>query len=257
MKLIKAKIHHKRFFPKEYFFKASSFWFSLSRSEYLSKSGNFFLNIEKRGWYSFFSKDHFHWPKENNEQSIDQTLQNFLIDHGVTSPISHWDYFGLLKTVGYIFNPVCFFEILTEDNKKYAVVEVGNTFNELRPYFVDYSCFTSKGFTYKTTKNYYISPFVSADNVMAFNFCRNDKNIDISVKDYRLEGDLELVASLKGEIFNYSFRRLLYYTFRFPLITFATIFLIHWHAFVLWAKKIPYFKKNDQIHMQKGMQKWK
>ena len=258
MKLIKAHIHHERFSPKKYLFGANTFWFSFSRDEYLqNKFISSVVSFEKRSIYSFKSVDHFHWPEDRSDQSIDETLSHFLSSHGVSAEIVEWDYYGFLSTFGYLFNPVCFFIIKTSDQKKYAVIEVGNTFNELRPYFVDHGHFNGDSFSIMLDKNYYISPFLSADNKMLFKFELSNSELDIKVEDRNKNDQLELIAAFQGQVLDYSHLSLIKFTLRYPLVTLMSIFFIHWHAFILWLKKIPYYKKNDQIHLQKGMQKWK
>jgi DUF1365 family protein len=37
---------------------------------------------------------------------------------------------------------------------------------------------------------------------------------------------------------------------KYPLLTLRVIFLIHWHAFLLWLKKLPVCRKAAEPHLQ-------
>ena len=51
-------------------------------------------------------------------------------------------------------------------------------------------------------------------------------------------------GKLGGALLDYEFDgHLAWFTLKYPLITLRIIGLIHWHAFRLWWKKVPWFAK--------------
>jgi DUF1365 family protein len=51
--------------------------------------------------------------------------------------------------------------------------------------------------------------------------------------------------------------RLAWYSLRFPLITVQVISAIHWQAFLLWLKRIPFHRKKANMQLQKGIYRGK
>jgi DUF1365 family protein len=47
--------------------------------------------------------------------------------------------------------------------------------------------------------------------------------------------------------------RLAWFTLKYPLITLRVIFLIHWHALLLWFKKVPWHRKAANAALQTGV----
>ncbi len=69
-----------------------------------------------------------------------------------------------LATLGHQFNPVSFYFVYDVNDKPLcSVVEVGNTFKEMKPYFIDATHLNKDVFTYRTKKLFYVSPFIAHD----------------------------------------------------------------------------------------------
>lgn len=68
--------------------------------------------------------------------------------------------------------------------------------------------------------------------------------------DYRGEEKI-LVTSLTGRRTPLTTGNLARLTLKYPLITLKVITLIHWHALLLWLKKIPFFRKEDRPDLQR------
>ncbi|MGH8046240.1 MAG: DUF1365 family protein, partial [Chthoniobacterales bacterium] len=48
-------------------------------------------------------------------------------------------------------------------------------------------------------------------------------------------------------------RNLAVFTFKYPLITLKIIGAIHWHAFRLWLKRLPFHKKEAHRDLQRDV----
>ncbi|NBU97165.1 MAG: DUF1365 family protein, partial [Spirochaetia bacterium] len=46
---------------------------------------------------------------------------------------------------------------------------------------------------------------------------------------------------------------LIYYFFKYPLITLRVILLIHWQAMILLLKKVPFYRKMENQELQRGV----
>ena len=143
-----------------------------------------------------------------------------------------------------------------ENDLEYGIIEIGNTFNEIKPYFIPHEKFNTSGFKYKTTKFFYISPFIDHDSEMDFYFKKEKNNLHIEIID-TIKGQKVLQVLFDGENKNATTLELLKQSLITPFVTFKIIFLIHFHAFILWMKGIRYFKKNENEHLQKGKMRWK
>jgi DUF1365 family protein len=67
------------------------------------------------------------------------------------------------------------------------------------------------------------------------------------------EGGAVVAASLSGQRLDLTDANLWRLTLRYPLVTLRTITLIHWQAFKLWLKGVPYFRKQHNPHLQTGV----
>jgi DUF1365 family protein len=151
--------------------------------------------------------------------------------------------------LGYGFNPVSFFYVYSQAGEPLAAVaEVVNTFREMKLYALE----TMGGdglWQRRVAKNFYVSPF--SDPGMEFDFklgIPGDKwrvNIDDYAGDERI-----LLSAVRGEQRQLSSARLVWYAFKYPLLSLRIIGLIHWHAFLLWWRRVPFFRKSERLEVQ-------
>jgi len=249
--LVKFKVVHNRFLPKKYKFIHNLFMFKVDLND-LDNLPTPFISHQKINLYSFYDGDHINAGKKSAKENYIEIAKK----NGVTSKIIDIHLYSQLRFLGYIFNPVSFILMKDENNLQYAIIEIGNTFNELKVFFVDNNNFKENGFVFTTKKYFYISPFIDHDNEMTFYFKQNAEKISIVIDDKK-EIDRILQVSFDGSVIEASLKNLLNQSFFSPFITIKIIYLIHWHAFRLWKKGLPYFKKEENMHIQKGAQRWK
>ena len=246
-------VKHVRFFPKKYAFDYRFFWtkFNLDELDELHHKTPLFSRNEFN-LVSYYDNDHinlgYHTTKDN--------IQAFMLEQGVTEGIRQIDLLTNPRILGYTFNPVSFFFIETFANS-YIVIEIGNTFNERKPYLVKPECLIEDEWVFTTPKHFYISPFTSVENSLTFKIKKKAEGITINIQDYNKNGKLEVTASYSGSPVPWSTKSLLRLLFLYPLITFRIIFAIHYHAMKLYLKRIPYWKKTDDEHLQHGHYIWK
>ncbi len=246
-------IKHERFFPKRYEFENRYFWskFDLDELDELDKKTPIFSR-NRFNLVTFRDHDHINL----GHSTLKENIQAFLNEQGVNERITKIDLVTNPRIVGYVFNSVSFYFIETETNP-YVVVEIGNTFKEQKPYLLKPEHKTGDQWVFTTQKHFYISPFTSLENTMTFKIKRNEKNFVVNIDDFNNKNELEVRASFTGRFVPWSTKTLLKFFFIYPLTTVRLISSIHYHAFKLWMMKVPYFKKDDNQHLQTNLYVWK
>jgi uncharacterized protein len=153
------------------------------------------------------------------------------------------------RVLGYGFNPVSFYYLADRDGGPLlAVAEVVNTFREMKLFIID-GVAADGGFARTVAKNFYVSPFSDPGDVFDFRLGPLEQRWRVDIDDIR-DGEKVLVSSVSGEARGLSSSRLLWYAFKYPLLSLKIIGLIHWHALLLWIRRVPYFRKNERREVQ-------
>lgn len=156
----------------------------------------------------------------------------------------------LPRILGYLFNPVSFYFCYDASGACVAsIAEVTNTFREMKPYFLgpETRVATETGgapaeFRLRTPKHFYVSPFSDVDVAFDFRLRQPAERLSIQIDDY-IGQDRTLTSTLAGPSVPLTDGRLAWFLLAYPLLTLRVITLIHWHALLLWFKKIPWFAK--------------
>jgi len=204
-------------------------------------------------YYSFYDKEHLQY--DNKKQSLKEQILSYAKAHDASIDIRRVMLLTNLKTLGYQFNPVSFYYCFDKDDIPVcAIAEVGNTFGEMKPYYLGKEHLTNGVFRKRTKKLFYVSPFI--DHTIDFDFVLPvpNKLLNIRIDDYQ-EGRNFFTAILQGKTKKLTNANVLISALQFPLITIKIIFLIHYQAFKIWMCKIPYHKKTDYPEQQVGVYK--
>jgi DUF1365 family protein len=150
-----------------------------------------------------------------------------------------------LRNFGYIFSPVSFYYCFDRAGKFRAMFsEVNNTFGDQKMYYCKIDNPEAELFLDVQRKNYYISPFISYDNDLRWQFKIPGEKIMMaidSIKNDRVELKT-LVTGNRKELNNTS---LLWALLRYPMVTLMIIALVHYQALRLFIKKIKFYRKNE------------
>lgn len=200
--------------------------------------------------FNFRDLDHIHM----GEFSAKDNIIKWARTQGLNEEIIQVSLLTNLRTLGYVFNPVSFY-YLQGKQQRWIISEIGNTFWEQKPTLL--GPFKNDEFSCEIPKLFYISPFLSLDNTLQLKLNWPSDEIKILINDISPQGELELTAVFRGERQEITQLLIFKLAFQFPLLCFQIITLIHWHAFKLWLKGIPYFKKSDRLDLQQGVFQWK
>lgn len=206
-----------------------------------------FLSRNRFNVYNFADHDHL----EIGGKDVKENIQLYLKSKGIDTPIKRMMLLTNLRTFGYNFNPVSFYYCFDQDNSPICVVpEIGNTFGEIKPYFLGKKYFDGKMFDSKQIKYFYISPFSDLDTYMHFRLKVPEEKLDIKIDDIQ-NGEKFLYATMSGERKELNNKNLFLYTLLFPFVTLKVITLIHWHALLLFLKGLKYHAKESNPQYQR------
>ena len=234
---------HKRYKPKEHFFKYSVFslLLDLSELEILSDKIRFF-SINRFNLISFFEKDHGNrddkslvgWVKKNLEQNQINT-KNIKIKL-LCYP----------RIFGYVFNPLSIFFVYDQNETLVSILyEVKNTFGEQHTYVFKIDN-ENNLIQNNCTKKFHVSPFIEMDCNYFFRILKPGERLSVIIDQYDQVGKI-LYASQDGKKANLTGKELIKSYLKHPLMTFKIISAIHFEAFKLWIKGIKLVKKKLKI----------
>ncbi len=251
---------HHRLAPKVHRFWYNIFLFYVDLDELDELSKRFWLISRNRfNVFSFWDKDHLEFPKDNpiKGKTTKENILTYLQEKGIDiAEIGRIMLLTNFKTMGYQFNPVSFYFCLDKkENPACAVVEIGNTFLEQKPFFLSKENLQGSTYHLRSTKHFYVSPFIAMDDEFDFNVGIPNEKLQIKIDDYDKEGNRFFLSTLSGKAKEISNATLCWYAIRFPFITLQVIGLIHWQAFKLWVKGFKYFKKSDHEELQQEVYK--
>ena len=234
---------HKRYKPKEHFFKYSVFSLLLDLSELEILNNNIrFFSINKFNLISFFEKDHGNrddsslvgWVKKNLEQNQINT-ENIKIKL-LCYP----------RIFGYVFNPLSIFFVYNQNDTLVSILyEVKNTFGEQHTYVFKIDN-ESKLIQNNCSKKFHVSPFIEMNCNYFFRILKPGERLSVIIDQYDQVGKI-LYASQDGKKANLTGKELIKSYLKHPLMTFKIISAIHFEAFKLWIKGIKLVKKKFKI----------
>ncbi len=247
---------HHRLAPKRHRFNYNVFMFYLDLDELdLLKRNYLFLSHNKFNFFSFRDSEHLQLPLEKPDltKNTKQHVIEYLKTKNVDASSSKIMILTNLNILGYNFNPVSFYFVFNPNNKPLCcIAEVGNTFGEMKPYFLGEEHLIGNRFDLNTIKHFYVSPFLNHDANFDFSLQIPDEKLNLKIDTCEKEKKV-FISTLIGNKKPISNLTLLFYSLRFPFLTVRIIFLIHFNALLLVLKKLKYHKKDEDQHLQKDV----
>ncbi len=246
--LYECSISHCRLKPKRHAFNYRVFMFCVDLDE-LPK-------LARRIWgfshnrLNLFSIDDADHIDRGYPGGIRGNLTAWLAEQGIACPDdAQIQLVTFPRVLGYGFNPVSFFYVNSKAGEPLAAVaEVVNTFREMKLYaLVDRG---AEGLWHRrVAKNFYVSPF--SDPGMEFDFKLGLPSVKwrVNIDDYAGDERI-LLSAVRGEQRELSSARLIWYGLKYPLLSLRVIGLIHWHALLLWLRRVPFFRKSERLEFQ-------
>ena len=238
-----GKVIHKRFKPKEHFFKYKVFslFIDLYELKEIEKKIKFF-SYNKFNLISFFDIDHGARDGTSLEDWVKKHLKNVgVLDMNIKIRLLCYP-----RILGYVFNPLSIFFIYDENNNLISILyEVKNTFNEQHTYVFK----TERGknlIENSCNKKFHVSPFIDMNCKYYFRVLNPQNKLSVVINQSDDEGKL-LYASQDGFKQKLSSKNLIFSYLSHPLMTFKIISAIHFEALKIWLKGIKFVKKKIKI----------
>ena len=233
---------HKRFKPKEHFFKYKVFslFIDLSELEILSDKISFF-SLNRFNLISFQEKDH----GDRDGSSLVEWVKKNLKQNNINSENIKIKLLCYPRILGYVFNPLSIFFVYDNQEQLISILyEVKNTFGEQHTYI--FKVENDNLLQHNCSKKFHVSPFIEMNCNYFFRILKPSEKISVVIDQYQLDEKI-LFASQDGKRVDFSSEELLKSYVKHPLMTFKIISAIHFEAFKLWLKGIKFIKKKFKI----------
>jgi hypothetical protein len=238
--LLEGKVRHRRARPFTYGLEHDVWYAALDLSELDALDRRLRLFGRNRRAAAVF-RDRDHLPEAAAD--VDAAIRSHLRAQGVDPDGWRVALITNLRALGYVFNPASFFLCRDASGElRVVVVEVHNTFGErhlytLRPRQGD----PAAPFAAAMDKAFFVSPFIDVSGRYAVHVRDEPDGMRLAIA-LRQDGQPTLSTSLVLRKVPLTDRALLRMLVRYPLLTYRTIALIHWHAFRLWLRGAPFFR---------------
>ena len=241
-KIYTGKVIHRRFKPKEHYFKYSVFslLIDLDELEDIQKEISIF-SYNKFNIISFFDKDHGERDSSSLKNWVYSNLKTLGIEEEVKIKLLCYP-----RIFGYVFNPLSIFFVYNQNDKLISILyEVKNTFNEQHTYIfrVDDE---NKLIQNNCSKKFHVSPFIEMNCKYFFRILSPDEKLSVIIDQYDQEGKI-LFASQDGKRAELNSSQLFKSYLKHPLMTIKIISEINFEEFKLWMKGIKIIKKKIKI----------
>ena len=240
-KIYTGKVIHRRFKPKEHFFKYSVFSLLIDLDELvdIQKEISIF-SYNKFNIISFFEKDHGERDSSSLKNWVYSNLKKIGIEEEVKIQLLCYP-----RIFGYVFNPLSIFFVYDKSLKLIAILyEVKNTFGEQHTYV--FKTNDEKVIQNICKKQFYVSPFIEMNCEYSFKILKPEGQLSVVINQSDNEGKL-LFASQDGTAREFNNKNLIISFLSHPLMSFKVIAAIHYEAFKLWIKRIKLVTKKINL----------
>ena len=197
------------------------------------------LAHNKSAWLSFFDRDH-----GDGRANALEWLDDLLKREGVEDASGEIWLHTYPRVLGYTFKPVSFWYChAADDTLRAIVVEVNNTFGERHCYLLDKPQY---GHELTADKVFHVSPFCTLEGNYRFRFMKSSQHgieKTLACIDYDDAAGPLIKTSVSGTLEPVTKASLRKALWRYPAMTFGVVLRIHWQAFRLWLKHVPFVSK--------------
>eukprot|EP01084_Bolivina_argentea_P247162 413546_1 len=163
--------------------------------------------------------------------------------------LTHLSYFG------YFFSPVSFYYCRDDENNLECIVaEISNTpWLEMHSYVLSHTsagvrsevCEDEGRLSFHFQKSFHVSPFMDMNHAYTFSFSDLKENTTCDITMHK-DDDLYFDAKLLLKRYPFSLASIYRVLFTMPAYTLAIQLFIHWEAFLVFIKGIPYNRHPEE-----------
>jgi len=248
--LFSGQVMHHRMKPREHRFSYSVFsvLIDLDRLEEAGRVSPLF-SVNRFNLLSFHQKDH--GPRDGS--SLRRHVESLLAREGL-SPPARILLLAYPRMLGYGFNPLSvYYAYDCRQNLRALIYEVRNTFGGLHTYVapVRPGEESDAGIRQDQRKEFHVSPFIAMEQHYFFRMLPPGGSVRVRILEKDSGGPL-LSATFSGRRKAFTTRALLRECARVPLLTFKVIGAIHWEAFKIWRKRVPFHPRPELDALDHG-----
>ena len=250
-----GSVMHHRMKPAEHRFNYSVFSVLLDLDR-LAEAGrcSWLFSLNRFNLLSFHERDH----GKRDGSSLRKHVEVLLKQEGMQPPVRIL-LLAYPRLLGYGFNPLSVYYTFDDKNQLNAIIyEVRNTFGGLHTYTmpVKDGQLSDAGVRQDQCKEFFVSPFVSMEQHYFFRMLPPGKSVRVRILEKDPEGPL-LSATFSGERKPFTSASFLKECLCVPLLSFKVIGAIHWEAFKIWRKRVPFHSRpaKDARHKHADTQK--
>jgi len=236
---------HRRLRPTRHAFVYPVFYVVLPLQQ-LARARCALFSIDRFNLLSFHTRDH--GPR--NGQPLLPWIQAQLKQQGLPTDGEVWLQ-TFPRVLGFVFNPVSFWYCHDAAGRLIAILaEVNNTFGGAHSYLLhENGRPLPDGATLHADKALHVSPFNRVEGGYTFRFRHvcglGTQRVRIDYSDP--QGEL-LQTAISGRAQPWSLKTLLTAFARMPLLTLGIYARIHWQAWKLWRKGVPFQGAHPEPH---------
>ncbi len=245
--IYEGQVRHRRFQPREHDFHYGLYMMYLDLDELPSVFKPFWLwSVGKPNLAFFDRRRHY----GDLHRPLDECIRDLVQDKIGKRPIGPIRLLTHLRYYGYGFNPVSFYYCFDEQDKNLEciVAEVNNTpWGEQHCYVLheDENSISQKKKRYQFDKCFHVSPFMEMDIAYDWHFSTPEKQLMVHMRNLRDDTRIfDATMVLAARPIKSSTLALV--LLKYPLVTVKVIVAIHYQAFKLWLKKVPFYTHPDK-----------
>ncbi len=195
------------------------------------------FSVNRFNLLSFHEKDH----GKRDGSCLRDHVEGLMAAEGLAAP-GRILLLAYPRLLGYGFNPLSVYYAYDGRDRLVALIyEVRNTLGGLHTYVapVRPGEVSDAGIRQDQRKEFYVSPFISMEQHYHFRMLPPGSSVRVRILEKDSEGPL-LAATFSGSMCPLRTGTILRACLRVPLLTFKVIAGIHWEAFKIWRKRVPF-----------------
>jgi DUF1365 family protein len=237
--IIVGKVMHQRLRPLLHRFIYPIFFIRLNLAETDRLSGGVF-GINRFRPMSLYFKDY--GPRDGSDLLV--WIRQLLKTNSIRAD---GDIFlqTMPRIFGYAFNPISIWYCHNSQGQLMAVLtEVNNTFGEHHLYLLqeENGHEIQKNSALSSQKMMHVSPFCEVKGSYHFRFEERANSCLVKI-DYKDAESILINTAIRGKKMAFNNTNLVKVLLRQPFLTIGVMWRIHWHALLLWRKKVPFFRQ--------------
>jgi DUF1365 family protein len=242
-------VRHRRLRPHGHAFAYRTWFLLLPMHDLARAAAGAGLALNRPALISFHDRDHGDGRGPERGGAL-AWLRELLAQHGITDADGPVWLHTYARILGYAFKPVSFWYCHRADGTLRGIVaEVNNTFGERHCYLLDAPRW---GATLQAPKRFHVSPFCRVAGHYRFRFLRTDgqphadtarpAHTVVRIEHSDEDGPL-LLTSVSGSLTPATPQTWGGLLWRHRWHSAMIIARIHWHALLLWRKRVPWYRQ--------------